>query len=203
MQKKVKSNKFRHRRGFMKEAQEYAKEYREELQLEENEPLCPFHLAKHLDIPVHKLSTHPNIPDNAKEYLMNGGANEFSATTLVDGTYKEIIHNDAHHPNRQNSNVAHELAHIILGHEPRPPMAGDGCRNFDRRMENEAKDLGCILLVPKPAALLAVEGFHTKDDAAEYFKVSTSLLNYCIQRSDAHRWAMNRRKYFNSRRSTR
>ena len=41
------------RRGFRKEAEEYAAEYRKELNLAEHDPLDPFDLAEHLLIPVH------------------------------------------------------------------------------------------------------------------------------------------------------
>ena len=107
-------------------------------------------------------------------------------------TRREIIHNDSHHPFRQNSNVAHELAHIILGHPPKPPMLKDGCRNFDKRLEREAHDLGFTLLVPKPAALYAVENIRDDEQACEFYGVSNSLLTFRVRKSDAQRWAKNR-----------
>jgi|TARA_R100000455_G_C6273429_1_gene131098 Zn-dependent peptidase ImmA (M78 family) len=183
---------FRHRRGFIKESEEYAKEFRQELGLTDCSPLTALELADHLSIPVWELTKHPNIQADVVEHFTNGGQNDFSAVTLNNGTYKEIIHNDSHHPYRQNSNIAHELAHIILGHPPKPPMLKDGCRNFDKRMEREAHDLGFTLLVPKPAALVAVEDFLSLDEACQYFHVSEQLLEFRIRKSDAKRWALNR-----------
>lgn len=185
---------FRHRRGFVKESEEYATEFRQELGLADCSPLTAIELADHLAIPVWDLTKHPTIPSEVVEHFINGGQNDFSAATINDGSYKEIIHNDSHHPYRQNSNIAHELAHIILGHPPKPPMLKDGCRNFDKRMEREAHDLGFTLLVPKPAALVAVEEFQSIDDACEHFNVSKSLLEFRIRKTDAKRWAMNRAK---------
>ena len=98
------------RRGFRKEAEEYAVEFREELGLKEHEPLDPFRLAERLAIPVCALSKHPAISRETKEYFQGPGNSTFSATTLVDGIYSEIIHNDFQHPNRQHSNITHELA---------------------------------------------------------------------------------------------
>lgn len=185
---------FRHRRGFIKESEEYALEFREELALTEHDALDPVVLAKWLCIPVITLSGHPTIKPAEKQYFSTVGQNDFSAATLTLGTKKEIIHNDSHHPYRQNSNIAHELAHIILGHPPKPPMLTDGCRNFDKRMEREAHDLGFTLLVPKPAALFAVEEIRDTEQACEHFGVSKALLIFRIRKSDAVRWAQNRAK---------
>ena len=104
------------RRGFRKEAEEYAAEYREELDLANHDPLDPVGLAEHLLVPVHALSKHPTIPCDIKSHYARVGNSRFSASTLVDGTYREIIHNDYQAPNRQRSNIMHELSHIILGH---------------------------------------------------------------------------------------
>ena len=182
------------RRGFRKEAEEYALEFREELDLDGHETLDPFRLAEHLDIPVHALSEYPTITDDTKRYFKGAGKSIFSATTLVDGTYCEIIHNDFQHLNRQHSNITHELAHIILGHPPKLSILNGSCRDFDPSLEQEANVLGFTLLVPKTAALYAIEGFSSLRDAAEYYGVSQSLLNLRIRITNAEVWAKNRRK---------
>lgn len=183
------------RRGFRKEAEEYAGEFREELGLDEHQPLDPFILAEHLDIPVHALSKHPTIPYDIKRHFHDSGNSMFSAITLVDGTYNEIIHNDFQHPNRQRSNITHELAHIILGHPPKPPLLNGSCRNFEPLLEKEASELGFTLLVPKQATLYAIEGFSRLLDAAEYYGVSQELLRYRIRITNANGWARNRAKW--------
>ena len=183
------------RRGFVKEANEYASEFREELNLDSKDPICPFRLCQHLEIPVIGLSKHPAIPHDVKTYFGGQGQNDFSATTLVDGGFKEIIHNDYHHPNRQNSNVVHELAHILLGHEARPPMLKDGCRNIDKVIEHEANELGWVILVPKTAAMKALEEFDTLSDAAIFYSVSLQLMTYRVRKSGAMGWYKNKSKY--------
>ena len=175
----------------MKEAEEYAIEFREELGLSDSSPLSARQLAEHLEIPVWDLTEHPAMPPSIVAHFSHTCQDDFSAMTVNDGTYKEIIHNDSHHPHRQNSNIAHELAHIILGHPAKPPMT-DGCRNFDQRLEKEAHDLGFTLLVPKSAALFAVENFKNIFEASEYYSVSKQLLEYRIRKTDARRWSMNR-----------
>jgi hypothetical protein len=183
---------FKHRRGFVKESEEYALEFREELNLKPHDALDPIELANWLCVPVVALSEHPTIRPEEKQYFATIGQDDFSAATINLRTRREIIHNDSHHPFRQNSNVAHELAHIILGHPPKPPMLKDGCRNFDKRLEREAHDLGFTLLVPKPAALYAVENIRDDEQACEFYGVSNSLLTFRVRKSDAQRWAKNR-----------
>src|SRR4051794_12669462 len=126
------------RRGFRKEAEEYAEEFRTELSLDTSGPLCPFRLAQHLDIPVIPLSNLEGLSPLYLNYVREDSQITFSATTVADGSFKLIVHNDFHHPFRQNSNVMHELAHILLGHPPRPPLADNNCRNFDAQSEYEA-----------------------------------------------------------------
>lgn len=183
------------RRGFKKEAEEYSTELRLELGLKACDPIDPIKLANHLDVPVYGLSSHPSIPDEVKTYFATKGNTDFSATTLADGTYRAVVHNDYQHPNRQNSNITHEIAHILLGHPPKPPMICDSCRNFDPVMENEANELGFALLVPKIAALFAVEVINNIGRAARYYGVSESLLQYRIRITNAHGWAINRARY--------
>ncbi len=180
------------RRGFRKEAEEYAEEFRAELGLAAHAPLSAFGLAALLEVPVTPLSAHPAVPEEVKAHFRDGGNSRFSATSLGDGTYREILHNDYQHPNRQNSNVMHELSHIILGHPPHPPMLDDGCRHFDVEAELEANQLGFTILVPKRAALFALEAFRDRQAAADYFGVSLPLLQHRIQITDVAGWAKNR-----------
>ena len=180
------------RRGFRVESEEYAEEYRLELGLERHASLSPKVLCEHLLIPVYDLSTFPGVSSIEKIFFAGPGNSLFSATTIPLGTSRVIIHNDYQHPNRQFSNIMHEVAHIILGHPPKPPLIGESCRNYDANAELEANQLGFTLLVPKIAALFAVEGFSSLAKAAAYYGVSLKLLTHRIQVTDARRWAINR-----------
>ncbi|MEZ6030411.1 MAG: ImmA/IrrE family metallo-endopeptidase [Hyphomonadaceae bacterium] len=182
------------RRGFITQAEDMAAEFRSELGLSDSDPICPFALADHLAVPIRPILQDAGIPEEVRNYFSSEGQNKFSATTLFDGIYAEILLNDSHHRNRQHSSIVHELAHIILRHPARPPVREDGCRHFDPVLELEAKELGNIVLVPKPAALRAVENFVSHMEAARFFGVSPSLLTYRIRKSDAVRHAMARRR---------
>lgn len=180
------------RRGFRKEAEEYAAEFRAELGLATVAPLSAVQLAVHLEIPVTKLSEVEGISSSVVQYYHGPGSDEFSATSLCDGSYREIVHNDSHHANRQNSSVMHEISHILLGHPPKPPLMEDSCRHFDPVAELEANQLAFTLLVPKPAALFAYERFSSTSEAAAFFGVSKAVMEHRIRITDVIRWAQNR-----------
>src|SRR5204863_333711 len=111
-------------------------EFRKELSLPLEAPLCPWKLAKHLEIPVVKLSELGlSIP--AIRFLRGPGRDFFSAVTVVVGYYRAILHNDGNHPVRQASDISHELAHGILGHPPMPPFNERGCRTINAEFEAE------------------------------------------------------------------
>ena len=123
-----------YRRGFKKEANELARELREEMGLAPHAPLCPWRLAEHLCVPVQPLSDFSADPEIA--YLAStSGSQEFSAIVAYDGLSAFVIYNDLHSVPRQAANIAHELAHIVLRHPPKPPVNPDGTRDYrkDRR----------------------------------------------------------------------
>ena len=119
------------RRGFKTEAEALVKEVRNELGLPKLDRLDPHRLACHLDIPVVALSDLPEDLDGARHFL-SVDREAFSALTVFDGRRRMIVHNDLHSPARQNSNLAHELAHGLLLHEPAPALDRlTGCRNWN------------------------------------------------------------------------
>lgn len=168
------------RRGFKTEAEEYAREFRDELGLEYHAPLCPWTLADHLAIPVLPLSEFASEISKAVRYFMGTGNSYFSAVTIFNGHKRLIIHNDAHHPRRQSSNIAHELSHGILGHPPTPPLNEYGCRNFNKNIEDEATWLGSTLLIPRDVALYIVECGMPIDLAKVEYGVSSELITWRI-----------------------
>jgi hypothetical protein len=182
-----------YRRGFKAEANAYAREFRAELGLEPHDPLCPWALAGHLGIPVLPLSAFAADAPGAVGHLTGPGRAVLSAVTVLRGRRRLIVHNDAHHPRRQAANIAHELAHGILGHPPAPPLDERGCRHFDRTLEAEADWLGPALLVSEEAALHVVESGISVGEAAGVYKVSVALLEMRIGVTGARRRVERRR----------
>jgi Zn-dependent peptidase ImmA (M78 family) len=155
--------------------------------------LCPFELAALLEVPVVPLTQLDGFSMENANY--RPGEKEFSATTIAEGTRKLIIHNDRHHPNRQRSDVMHEIAHIALGHPPHPPLTEEGCRNFNPVLENEAKELAFTLLISKPVARKTVANRLPLTQASVIYGVSPSLIEYRIRITDARGWYQNHRRH--------
>lgn len=175
------------RHGFKTEANWYAREFRKELGLPARAPLCPFALAEHLAIPVTPLSQYCDRLPREISFLRNGGASEFSAITAIAGTARRIVYNDAHHPLRSRSDVAHELAHGILGHPPTPPLNTEGGRNFDSQLEDEANWLGPALLISEEAALWIARKNLTIAAASKQFEVSRQVIQMRLNVTGAKR----------------
>ncbi|MCP4360698.1 MAG: ImmA/IrrE family metallo-endopeptidase [Chloroflexi bacterium] len=190
----MKKNKFRY--GFKKECEDYAGEFREELHLAPHDPLCPRKLAHHLGIPVFGIKDSQVIDPEVIQHWQQCAGGGFSGLIIQDGTRKEVHHNDFHHPRRQNSNISHELAHIILGHDLDVPIKENGERAYDRLIEEEAKWLGATLLLPKSATVHIVKNGLLKEEIEEVYGVSYSLYQFRLQVTDTMGLIRNsRRKY--------
>lgn len=176
------TNKFR--RGFKTEAEDYALEFRLELGLEKHEPICPKKLAHHLEIPIINLSKCDKIDKDIVEYWKHS-EDTFSGMIINDGTYKEILLNDFHHPHRQNSTLAHELSHIILGHELKAIFANDGQRVFPSTDENEARWLSGAILFPKKAAIYCEIQRFSLASIRDKYGISEKMIVWRTQVTDA------------------
>jgi len=178
-------NKLRH--GFKTEANDHARELRAELGIEPHAPLCPWQLAEHLEILVVPLSEyHDKIPDQV-DYLTKKDTKSFSAITVFDNTRRLIVHNDSHNRLRQASNVAHELSHGILQHQPDQVFNECGCRIFNKEYEDEANWLGPTLLISEEAALHIVRNGMILDEAVEYYQATKEVINMRINVTGARK----------------
>lgn len=173
------------RRGFKSEASALALEVRAELGLGHLDRLDPRQLAQHLDIPILGLSELAATLHGA-QYFLSEDRSAFSAGTVFDGHRRMIVHNDCHSEARQNSNLAHELAHPLLFHEPAPALdLVTGCRNWNDNNEHEADWLGGELLVTANMALAVARGHLSQTEARERWGVSDAMLKWRLNASGA------------------
>ena len=168
------------RRGFKTDVNDIARAVREELRLSATAPFRPHDLALHLDIPILPLSDFVRQLPDAVRYFRRRGAGEFSAVTVFAGTSRLIVHNDAHAPGRQANDLAHELSHALLFHEPKPALNALGCRDWDEDCEDEADFLAGVLLVPEEATLEIVRLDRSLVEAADVYGVSGPLMRWRI-----------------------
>jgi Zn-dependent peptidase ImmA (M78 family) len=167
------------RRGFKTEARALAQEVRAELKLRALDPLNPWALAENLAIPVWRLSDYQATIPGAVERLTGADAGAFSAMMAFVGQHRVIIHNDSHAITRQRADIAHELAHALLLHEPHRVLDGK-TPDFNELQEAEASWLGASLLVTDKACLLLCRRGVSTTAAADRMGVSEPLMRWRI-----------------------
>jgi len=162
--------------GFKAEANAIARTLRLELGLSVSAPLDPWRLAQHLAIPVAKLSSMRGVAESAVLQFMRTDPEAFSAVTVFHGAKRMIVVNDAHARSRQASDVAHELAHSLLWHEPTAGFDEDGVRQWNGEQEEEAQWLAGALLISEEAALSIVRRELSLPDAAKLYGTSVDMV---------------------------
>lgn len=168
------------RHGFKAEANAWSRDLRGELGLSAESPICTRRLCAHLELPLLDLSEVEANPADLGYFLTGDGRRTFSAVTLrVDGE-RWIIHNDAHDEGRQAANIAHEIAHALLGH-PIPVFFGEpGPLPHNEVHEEEAKWLGPALLISDEAALFIASSGMSVSQAAIFYGASEQVVQMRI-----------------------
>ena len=126
-------------RGFKRLAEDIAEEMRTELGLERNDPLDPFRLAEHLLIPTAPFASLREHGLSMKSIAtLSAPGSPISAFTAFYGSRKAIYYNPGHSSRRTANSIAHELAHVILEHEPLPAAANDASRTWNDLQETDS-----------------------------------------------------------------
>jgi len=176
------------RRGFKAEAERYAEEFRQELGILHSHPLDMFLLADHLEIPTLALSQlQGELSAPSYECLTKESKKQFFAVTLSVGNRKFIVFNDQVAPTRQQSDMAHELSHAILGHPASELTDASGGRHYNKALEAEAACLSSVLLVPRAAAIAIVASNKHPLVAANEFNISLRMMTMRLNQSGAKR----------------
>jgi Zn-dependent peptidase ImmA (M78 family) len=172
-------------RGFKSWAERTATSLRRELGLGQSDPLSPSDLANYLDVLIWTPQQVPGLPPDIVNQLLNVDPNGWSATTVVQEPTTVVIYNPRHSPGRQASDIVHELAHVILGHEPaKLIMSHDGSfamRSYDQKHEDEANWLAWALLLPRDGILACKRRKMSALQTATHFGVTETLVNFRIR----------------------
>lgn len=172
------------RRGFKADADRKAVQCRIDLDLKPYDPLPCLRLAKHLNLEVLTPSDIEGLSPSMLDALLHDtGSDAWSAITLGVEKPSLIIHNSSHSLARTESNIMHEIAHVLLEH----PMCeidtsfGIPLRKYDAQQEIEAEWLGACLQLPKEALLkYYVYEKMSADDISAKFNASVQMVNYRI-----------------------
>ncbi len=109
-------------------------------------------------------------------------ANEPLPALQCANSVTAIIHNTGHARTRQESNLMHEMAHIICKHEPSVLTSVGGLsfllREYNADQEEEASWLGACLQIPRSALWWAVKRRMTIDEMVQYFQASEELIRF-------------------------
>lgn len=175
------------KRGFKTWCEESAVSIRLKQGLPTSAPLHGTDLAKELNAEVLSPSDLPGMPEDCVERLLGEHAGSWSAFTIPVDPRPLIIYNPMHSAARQNSDLMHELSHILLGHEPGmvfiDPHTSLALRVHDKNQEEEASWLSGCLLLPREA-LLEIKRRRLSDElvCSEYM-VSQQMLRYRMNTS--------------------
>ncbi len=178
-----KKNSFR--RGFKSEAENLSIYYRKKLSLNDHDPLSAFDLALHLNLDIWSPDQIPGIAPQHLSTLVNPpGSEHWSAITLgITDVPSTIIYNTSHSESRIQSDIMHELAHVLLGHkmEEIDTSLGLPLRKYDQSQEDEAEWLGGCLQLPKAALIrYYVYKNYSIEQIAQTFKASIQMTKYRV-----------------------
>lgn len=170
------------RRGFKTEAERIAVAARTSVGLSESSPLPARSLAKALDVVVMGPRDIPGIPEPLVTQMLFEFAQSWSGVTIpVDGQTL-IIYNSTHGPARQESDLMHELAHILCKHKPAkvdpPGKLPWAARTYDPEQEEQAAWLGGVLQIPRPALVSSISKELDNPAIAALFGASLEMVRF-------------------------
>lgn len=181
-------------RGFKTWCEKYSTDQRAALGSAPSAPLDVVAFAKQMDVRVWYPENVPGLSEETLAVLLrNDGKTPscWSAVTLVVGAKVVVILNSSHGPARQASDLAHELAHRIRGHEAQEvDVSQEGLmllKSYDKRQEEEADWLAGCLLLPREALISIKRRGLDDSDAAQEYGVSLRMLTYRMSMTGVNR----------------
>ena len=168
-------------RGFKSRCEEMARSLRVELGLGEYDPLPVDRLASHLDVLVWSIADLGLSEDDVAQ-LVEIDPDSWSAITVSTSSAEAIIYNPSHYQSRHSSDVMHELAHLLLGHQPSTVFFAGAeelaLRGYNDSAEQEANWLAGALLLPRHALVQARRQQVSVQETCKTFGVSKSMLAF-------------------------
>jgi Zn-dependent peptidase ImmA (M78 family) len=175
------------RHGFKADAERRAVELRRQLQLAPRDYARPEKLADAASVTI--VDADRLIDRRRLEELEHIQAFAFSACTFDIGGRRIIVTNPLRSGGRRNSDIAHELAHILLNHELAEvrDIAGTHFRTCEPGEEEEATALGGTLLLPRPLLYQAVRAGMDTTQIADHYNVTVDMARYRLNTTGVER----------------
>jgi IrrE N-terminal-like domain len=172
-------------RGFKARAERTSAGLRGELGLTAFDRLDPRQLASYLEVKLLTPNDIPGMTTTLLNQLLTVEPWGWSAVTIVQGNAALVIFNPRHSAGRQASDITHELAHLVLGHQPATMiMSPDGnlvMRSYDQKQEDEANWLAWAILMPREALIMMMGKGSTVTEIADAYGVTETLVQYRIR----------------------
>lgn len=188
------------RRGFKAEAERLAKEIWGGIGLDPGDPLDALSLAKHVGCDVRSAA---DIVDIAKLKELQRIQDDafFACTFKLPNERHAIVYNALMADTRINSDVAHEVAHIVLKHRlSRLQRIGEvAFHSCDSQQEEEARWLSGCLLLPRFAIAHDLRKRLSHSTIADNRRLSLEMVEYRARVTGvARQFAAARRKKISS-----
>ncbi len=173
------------RRGFKSWCENASRDYRAQLGLDLADPLDPHDLARFLGVLVWTPDEVPDLSSQSIRQLTKVDPSSWSAVTVSAGGRHLVILNSAHALTRQRNSLAHELAHLVLNHQPDTArVSGEGFLlrdHYDAEQEEEADWLAGTLLLPREGLLSVYRRTSSSEAIGRIFGVSTKLVDWRLR----------------------
>ncbi len=171
-------------RGFKTRCEEMSRSLRAELGLNPADPLLAEQLASYLGVYLWSVEDL-GLPPADVTQLVHNDPDSWSAITVSASGRDAIILNPNHRRGRYSSDVMHELAHLLLGHDPSTMFfAGEenqALRGFNRATEEEANWLAGALLLPRDALVRLRAQKRPREVACDEYGVSERMLEFRLR----------------------
>lgn len=165
-------------RGFKAKAERIAEEHCEAIDAADDEPLDLQQLAQRVG--AHIIAADQLVPLERMQEIERLQAFAFSACTFeIDGRFF-VVYNPLHKLARRASDIAHELAHLILKHDLSEVQYVHGIpfRTCRPDQEEEATTLAAAILLPRRLLLAAARNGQSYGDVAKRHKVTSEMARY-------------------------
>ena len=165
-------------RGFKSQAERISEELRAKANAPLSKPLNLAAVAEQLGVRV--VSATDLVPLERLQEIERIQTFAFSACTFEINEQHVIVYNPIMSAGRQASDIAHELAHIVLEHDLAEIQYLDGIpfRTCQPGQEEEATALGGTLLLPRKLLLQLARRDATIEQVAKRFGVTRNMAQF-------------------------
>jgi hypothetical protein len=166
------------KRGFKSWADKKSLEIRNRIGLRSNDPLDCQSLCDELGIPIITLSDLYKLGFPREHFLrLRSQDSDFFACMVQTPAGLILINNHNTSQKRSNSNIVHELSHVLCEHNfsTTIPINGSILREFDKDCEDEANWLAGCLILPREGLIWACRKGFTINQISQHFGASEQM----------------------------